>query len=95
MIVHICSNKDCFAVWDKDPQGHCPACKKANGGGWSALTRNVRSLDGDPPTVTPPVEDSEVQEALASIRESVISTGDTKAKLVNVIERLARLRWRP
>jgi hypothetical protein len=42
--VFVCSNESCRVVWSADPQGHCPACKKADGGGWSTISSDVRSL---------------------------------------------------
>lgn len=42
--VYVCSNSKCDAVWDNDPQGPCPACHLANGGGWSTMTRDLREL---------------------------------------------------
>jgi len=42
--VFVCSNEYCRAVWGADPQGHCPACKKDDGSGWSTISSEVRSL---------------------------------------------------
>lgn len=41
--VYVCSNKACDAVWNADPQGHCPRCKQASGVGWSTMLRRVLS----------------------------------------------------
>ena len=43
-VVFICSNRECDAVWNRDPQGHCPKCKKPDGGGWSCMHRTVSAL---------------------------------------------------
>jgi hypothetical protein len=39
--VFVCSNKACGAVFRSDPQGHCPICIDANGGGWSTMRKDV------------------------------------------------------
>lgn len=39
-----CSNPKCDAIWNKDPHGHCPACMKVDGGGWSCRTMPVLAL---------------------------------------------------
>jgi hypothetical protein len=46
-VVFICSNPHCDAVWDVDPRGHCPACIKPSGLGWSTMPRTVRQLVRD------------------------------------------------
>lgn len=42
--VFVCSNPQCRTVFDEDPRGHCPACVKGNGGGWSAPGLPIRKL---------------------------------------------------
>lgn len=42
--VFVCSNECCRVVWSADPKGHCPACKKVGGGGWSTISSEVRPL---------------------------------------------------
>jgi hypothetical protein len=32
-----CSNPACRSLHDRDPQGHCPTCKGADGSGWSCV----------------------------------------------------------
>lgn len=46
--VFVCSNEYCRVVWNADPQGHCPACKKPDGNGWSTISSEVRSLPKPP-----------------------------------------------
>jgi hypothetical protein len=41
--VYRCSNPQCSTVWDENPRGHCPACIKPDGGGWSCITYPVHS----------------------------------------------------
>lgn len=43
-LVFMCSNSNCRTIWNRDPHGHCPACKKPDGSGWSCVTYTVRSL---------------------------------------------------
>lgn len=38
-VVYVCSNRDCMAVHEIDPRGHCPTCKQENGSGWSTMQR--------------------------------------------------------
>lgn len=43
--VYVCSNPVCTAIWESDPQGHCPACcQKVEGGisGWSTMAIETR-----------------------------------------------------
>lgn len=49
-MVYVCSNAECRAVHDTDPQGHCPACKLASGVGWSTMgvDPDERCRCGDP-----------------------------------------------
>lgn len=49
-VVFVCSNEYCRVVWNADPQGHCPACKKSDGSGWSTISSEVRSLPRPPST---------------------------------------------
>lgn len=35
----VCSNPACGWKFDDDPEGHCPMCKTADGGGWSTIRR--------------------------------------------------------
>jgi len=37
--VYVCSNPACGVVHAADPNGHCPACIKRDGVGWSTLPR--------------------------------------------------------
>lgn len=37
-----CSNPDCRALHPADPQGHCPACIKPDGSGWSCVPERER-----------------------------------------------------
>lgn len=55
----VCSNPNCSTVYLQDPMGHCPACRKDNGGGWS--TRRVPlaaapALTPAPAGLEPPVQ---------------------------------------
>lgn len=43
--VYRCSNPYCDAVWDADPKGHCPACIKPDGVGYSTRQLKLISLD--------------------------------------------------
>jgi hypothetical protein len=42
--VFVCSNQRCTAVWDADPNGHCPACIQPSGVGYSTMRREVKAL---------------------------------------------------
>jgi hypothetical protein len=42
--VFICSDPTCGKVWDADPNGPCPFCRKADGSGSSTMRRQVWSL---------------------------------------------------
>lgn len=41
MKVFVCSNRECCAVLDFDPLGHCPVCLRADGVGWSCQSRTI------------------------------------------------------
>lgn len=42
MEVYICSNKSCNGAYSIDPRGHCPKCRKPDGGGWSCRTYAIQ-----------------------------------------------------
>jgi hypothetical protein len=41
--VFVCSNPKCGAVWECDPHGHCPACIKRSGAGFSTRPQPIRT----------------------------------------------------
>lgn len=53
--VYVCSNPSCGAVWKDDPKGHCRACIKSDGGGWSTMRRPIRDLPPGPAGGASPV----------------------------------------
>lgn len=53
-VVYICGNPRCRAVWDRNPNGPCPACLETRGGqefSWQTAPHQVQVLH---PRTQPP-----------------------------------------
>jgi hypothetical protein len=48
--VYQCWNPECDAIWDENPNGPCPKCKRADGGGSSTICRTLMPLPSSPLT---------------------------------------------
>ena len=72
MQVYLCSNKDCRAVYDFDPKGHCPTCLSPSGRGWSCITVELKTAE----TVVLELRDKFCAERPAKAASSALTSTD-------------------